>query len=170
MEGSKMTSKVWAWIAVRHLLTCGGIDLVGEDQKSVLSFECFELSDIHVKCWVECIRDEVQRRGLSRGYEFGSWPHEVVFKAIRLDEIVKIKCWKRRQEVQEQKSVSLHPEDKESVWRTEKEHPVRQGKPEDLDKQETKWKGDFKEEEVLNFSRWWGWVRWPLSFGFSHQF
>lgn len=48
-----------------HLLTCRGTNLVGEDQKLLLNFECFELSDIQEKCRVEIVSPEVQETGLS---------------------------------------------------------------------------------------------------------
>lgn len=64
----------------------------GEDQKLLLNFECFELSDIQEKCWVEIVSTEVEETGLSIWYKFGSWQHEMAFKVIRLDEIIKVKC------------------------------------------------------------------------------
>lgn len=74
----------------------------------MLNFECFQLSAIQVKCAVN-ISPDFHKTELSRRYEFGSWPPKVVLKAIRVDEILQVKCQKRRWEVQARTEASGLP-------------------------------------------------------------
>lgn len=151
-----MTPRVWAWMSPRMELSFTDlwrINFVGEDQKLVLNFECFELWDIQVKCWVECLNPDVQKTGLSIWCKFGSWQHEVVFKAIRLDEIIKATCWKRSPRTE----VLWHS----PSWRWERIHlkgwkrsPIEARKIRRPWYPGNKGKGGSTEEETINFSGW----------------